>query len=261
MARSAEWDAATYHRIADPQWIWGQEVLSRLPLVGDETVLDLGCGSGRLTALLADRVPEGRVIGVDRSARMLAEAARQRAPEHAARLHLVRADLPALPLGSVADAVFSNATFHWIADQAALFREIGRVLRPGARLVAQCGGLGNLATLHERAARHTTGEEMAPRLAGWRPSWHFSDPPTTRRHLEAAGFRDIEVALEPRPTHFAGENAYRAFVEHVVMREWLARLDDATLVEALLDRMCADAARDTPPWTLDYVRLNLSAMR
>jgi trans-aconitate methyltransferase len=261
VARSAEWDAATYHRIADPQWIWGQEVLARLPLAGDETVLDLGCGSGRLTALLADRVPEGHVIGVDRSARMLAEAARQRAPGHAARLHLVHADLAALPFAPKADAAFSSATFHWVANQAALFREIASALRPGGRLVAQCGGVGNLATLLERTERHTATPEMAPRLAGWHASWHFVDPPTMRQHLAAAGFRDIEVALEPRPTHFAGENAYRAFVQYVVLREQLARLDDATLVEALLDRLCAEAARDTPPWTLDYVRLNLSATR
>jgi trans-aconitate methyltransferase len=261
VARSAEWDAATYHRIADPQWTWGQEVLTRLPLAGDETVLDLGCGSGRLTALLAERVPMGRAFGVDRSATMLAEAARRRAPEHATRLHFVHADLLALPFAATADAAFSTATFHWVADHAALFREIAGALRPGARLVAQCGGFGNLATLLARTDRHTTDPDMAARLAGWRPSWHFADPPATHGHVQAAGFHDIEVALEPRPTHFAGENAYRAFVEHVVLRESLARLDDPTLVEALLDRLCADAARDTPPWTLDYVRLNVSATR
>ena len=143
-ASPKEWDAATYHRVADPQFNWGVRVLERLPLAGDETVIDAGCGSGRLTELLLERLPRGRVIALDRSSNML-EAVRGRLlPRHAGRLELMEADLGALSLEGVADAVFSTATFHWVLDHRALFGGLRRALRPGGRLVAQCGGAGNL---------------------------------------------------------------------------------------------------------------------
>ena len=125
-------------------------VLDRAPLDGQERVLDVGCGTGRITRLIADRLTTGRVIGVDRSPQMLAEAALGLSDLPAARVGLVRASATALPFSGQADLVFSTATFHWIADHDALFRSVARALRPGGWLVAQCGGGPNLARIHGR---------------------------------------------------------------------------------------------------------------
>src|SRR4051795_8994416 len=110
MPETRSWDGAAYDRLSTPMEQLGREVMERLELRGDETVLDAGCGSGRLTQLLVERLPEGRVIGVDASASMI-EAARGRLGDAA---ELVVADLATLDLDEQVDAVFSTATFHWI---------------------------------------------------------------------------------------------------------------------------------------------------
>src|SRR3954451_13007701 len=148
MPGTRSWDGAEYDRLSTPMERLGREVLDRLELRGDETVLDAGCGSGRLTELLVERVPDGRVIGIDASASMI-DAARERlGPGADVRV----ADLVGLDLGGeTVDVVFSTATFHWIADHDALFASLRGVLRPGGRLVAQCGGAGNIASIHAAA--------------------------------------------------------------------------------------------------------------
>src|SRR5438045_5843592 len=137
-ALPGDWNANAYDRVADPQARWGATVLERLPLDGDERVLDAGCGTGRVTALLLERLPRGRVVALDGSPSMIEEARRRFAGD--ARVELVTADLARpLPLAAAVDAVLSTATFHWIADHGALFRNLAAVLRPGGRLCAQCG--------------------------------------------------------------------------------------------------------------------------
>jgi trans-aconitate 2-methyltransferase len=147
MSGSRDWDAATYDRIADPMTRWGGTVLERLPLTGDETVLDAGCGSGRVTELLAEALPRGRVIALDGSPAMLGEA-RVRLARFGEQVEYVLADLRRpLPLSAPVDAILSTATFHWVPDHAALFANLAAVLRPGGRLVGQCGGAGNIASI------------------------------------------------------------------------------------------------------------------
>jgi SAM-dependent methyltransferase len=89
-----EWNAETYHRVSDPQWHWGLAVLNRLRLAGDELALDVGCGTGRLTEVLARRLPRGRVIGVDLSANMLAAARQHLDAAAPGRVLLTQADPP-----------------------------------------------------------------------------------------------------------------------------------------------------------------------
>src|SRR5687767_4911250 len=144
---SRDWDARTYDRVADPMTRWGSTVLDRLPLRGDEWVLDAGCGTGRVTEGLAERLPRGRVVALDGSASMV-EAARERLARFGDRIEYVVADLGApLPIVGRVDAVLSTATFHWVPDHDALFANLAAVLRAGGWLAAQCGGAGNIASI------------------------------------------------------------------------------------------------------------------
>ena len=127
MTIAREWDGATYDRISGPMEAMGLEVLARLELRGDETVVDAGCGSGRITAALLERLPSGHVIGVDGAPSMI-EAARERLGERA-NLELRVADLCELELDEPADAILSTATFHWIKDHAQLFGRLRAALR------------------------------------------------------------------------------------------------------------------------------------
>ncbi len=256
---TSEWNAAEYHRVSDPQFQWGQIVLQRLRLGGDERVIDAGCGTGRLTRELVARVPRGRVIGLDASAPMLAEA-RKHLHGCEPPVQLVQAKLPAIPMTGWADVVFSTATFHWVADHAALFANIHAALRPGGRLHAQCGGKGNLADARRPAEDVMRSQPFARWFEAWMPVWEFAGADTTAERLRTAGFTDVVTTLEPSPIVFNDEAAYRTFVATVVFRLHLAALPPE-LRPRFLDEVVARVARLPQQFTLDYVRLNADARR
>lgn len=255
-----EWDAATYHVISNPQLAWGLRVLERLTLRGDELVLDAGCGSGRLSAALLDRIPTGRLIAVDRSENMLSEA-RKNLPAFGERVSYLQTDLTELVSPEPADVVFSNATFHWVLDHPTLFRRIFEALRPGGRLHAQCGGAGNLVQIHAFAEEVRHDPAFSKWFAGWSEPWEFASAELTRERLLAAGFVEVDTSHEDAPTPFDGAASYRQFIASVVLRLDLARLPDDATRSAFLDDVVAKAGRASPPYTLDYRRLNLSARR
>ena len=131
-----DWDAATYQRLSAPLEAMGGDVLWRLRLDGDETVLDAGCGTGRVTAVLAERLPRGRVIAVDGSPAMVAEA-RKRLPD---TVEVLEQDLLELAVDEPVDAIVSTATFHWIGDHDRLFARLQKALiAHGCRFAAVVG--------------------------------------------------------------------------------------------------------------------------
>ncbi len=249
-ARPRDWDAATYDRVADPQEAWGREVLDRLDLRGDETVLDAGCGSGRVTALLLERLPRGRVIGVDASPAMI-ERARERLGE---RAELVVRDLLELDLDAEVDAIFSSATFHWIRDHARLFERLAAAMRPGGRMEAQCGGIGNVAEFIRTVDAVSGDERFAAYLRGVHDAWNFASPEDTEVRLKRAGLVDVSCWLEPRPEAPADA---RGYLESVCLGPHLERMPEE-LREPFVTAVLESQMR---PLTLDYVRLNLSATR
>ena len=256
-----EWNAATYHRVSAPQFAWGQAVLDRLPLRGDETVLDVGCGTGRLTALVLGRLPHGRAVGVDLSANMLATARRELSPDHRDRAAFVRASADVLPFAGSADAIFSTATFHWVLDHPRLFASLFRALRPGGRLVAQCGGAGNLHRHHVRATALMSSPVFAPFYTGWREPWEFADADTTRARLVAAGFVDVAARVTPAPVVLPDRAAFVEFVTNVVFRPHLAYLPDDATRRAFVDALADESAADPIPFELDYRRLDFDGRR
>src|SRR5947207_11387412 len=120
-APGAEWDARAYHRLSNPMQTWGEAIVERLSLRGDETALDLGCGDGRLTQFLLRRLPRGHVIAVDRSANMLQAARERLSPEFGGRVSYVQRSLELIDYSNEIDLAFSNAAFHWIKDHPKLF--------------------------------------------------------------------------------------------------------------------------------------------
>ncbi|MGH2718219.1 MAG: class I SAM-dependent methyltransferase [Actinomycetota bacterium] len=243
-----DWDASTYDRIADPQARWGAPVVSWLDLQGHETVLDAGCGTGRVTEAVLARLPRGRLIGLDGSAAMLTEARRRLAAQRD-RLWLFAADLAVpLPLapGSL-DAIISTATFHWITDHQALFRHLAEVLKPGGQLAAQCGGAGNIDSVRAALRRVTGGTAD-------RGQWDFSTPEQAQERLERAGFVGVESWLTREPTHYTDRAALESFLKTVVLWPFL---EDQPSSEQ--DAFVARVADALPAMTLDYVRLNLRA--
>lgn len=253
----SDWNAEVYHRVSEPQFRWGLKVLDALDLRGDETVLDAGCGSGRLTELLVERLPRGHVIAADLSEAMLARA-RATLARFGPRVSFRAVDLADLRLQDACDVVFSTATFHWVLDHPALFRGLHRALRPGGRLHAQCGGEGNLARFHALALGVAGQAPYAPHLAAVGNLWNFAGVGETRERLRAAGFAPTVLELVPAPTPFASRGAFREFIDAVVLRHFVALLP-AELKDPFLDAVCDASERSPEPHQLDYVRLELRA--
>jgi trans-aconitate 2-methyltransferase len=249
MPEVRSWSGAEYDRLSTPMEAMGREVLGRLSLDGDETVIDAGCGSGRVTEALIARLPRGRVIGVDASASMI-DAARERLGDRA-ELHV--ADLVSFDLGVEADAILSTATFHWIADHDALFARLRAHLRDGGHLVAQCGGQGNIASVHAAAREAMADAPFAPHFDGWKGPWNFATPEQTEERLAAAGFAEAKAWLQPRPVTPDDPHAY---LREINLGAHLGRLPDdlkSAFVDDVIDRLGG------PPITIDYVRLNIDA--
>jgi trans-aconitate 2-methyltransferase len=243
-----EWDAETYDAVSDPQFSWGMEVLERLELRGDETTLDAGCGSGRVTAELIKRLPEGRVIAADGSEAMIAKAKERLG---AGASYLVT-DLSELELDEPVDLIFSTATFHWILDHDRLFERLRAALRPDGRLVAQCGGQGNVAEHAKAIAKVAARPEFASHFGGATGMWNFAAPEETEPRLRNAGFSAARCWLEPKPV--TPERPLE-FTSTVTLGPLLAQLPEGLrrpFAEAILEE-------SEKPLTLDYVRLNIEA--
>ncbi|HEV3221217.1 MAG TPA: methyltransferase domain-containing protein [Candidatus Acidoferrales bacterium] len=258
---SREWDAALYHQISTPQVSWGKKVLARISLRGDETVLDAGCGTGRLTRDLLEALPCGRAAAVDLSQNMLDAARAYLEPDFGGRVEFVCCDLLDMPFERRFDGIFSTASFHWVLDHDRLFRSLHRGLRPGAWLCAQCGGGSNLARLLGRVHTLIIAQPFAQYFAGYTFPWEFSDAETAASRMRRAGFEEIETSLEEAPTKFPNAQEFQQFVETVVLRNHLDRIPDRALRGQFLAELTRQAAADNPPFLLDYWRLNLQGRK
>lgn len=250
LARTRDWDGAAYDRISAPQEEWARSVLERLPLRGDETVIDAGCGSGRVTRLLLDRLPHGHVIAVDAAPSMTAQARENLDP----RAIVITSDLIDLRVEEPADAAFSNAVFHWVPDHDAMFARLHDSLKAGAPLVAQCGGEGNIEDFHRVAREVGERDPYRPYLAEWAGPWNFASAEQTAERLERAGFEEVKTWLEPSAVT-PPEPA--TFVRVVCLGHHLESLPPE-LRQAYADDVMQACGE---PIELGYVRLNIQARR
>jgi trans-aconitate 2-methyltransferase len=243
-----EWDASTYDSLDLPHKRWGRGVLDRLRLKGDETVLELGCGSGRDTELLLAALPRGRVVAVDGSLQML-ERLRERLGEPDGRLQVLHRDLrEPFDLGGPFDAVMSVATFHWLPDHQHVFNELARVVRAGGRLSIDAGGHGSITAFLQAVG--SVREDDNARF------WNFADIPETRARLRSAGFPENAVRLEADDARLEDRTQLEAFVATVMLAPQLRELPNderVPFVKAVCDQL------DEP--VIDYVRLQIEAIR
>lgn len=201
-----------------------------------------------MTAELADRLPRGRVIAVDGSEAMVAKAKERLGERAECRV----SDLLELQLDRPVDLVFSTATLHWIHDHDRLFERLRAALRPGGRLVAQCGGEGNVAAHAEAIGAVAARPDYQPHLAQAQGLWNFASAEETATRLEAAGFADVRCWLQPKPVQPENPLAFLSTVTLGPILDQLPAEKRQPFAEAVLERHEA-------PLVLDYVRLNIEA--
>jgi trans-aconitate 2-methyltransferase len=247
---AAQWSGSHYDSVSDPQFRWGVDILSRLGDVGSGAVLDAGCGSGRVTEVLCGLQSEADVIAGDISPTMLEEA-EKRLARFGPRVRYLRVDLNGdlAALSGLAPfaAVVSTGTLHWVTDHDRFYRSIFAMLRPGAPLVAQCGGEGSVESV--RLALEDLGVE-------WRGFNHYAGAADTARLLEQAGFEDVWTWLHPEPAEFEDRQTLVDYLLGGVLAPYVARREAGErreIAEAVADRL------ESP--VVDFVRLNILARR
>jgi trans-aconitate methyltransferase len=247
------WNPRLYNERAAFVTEAGQDLVELLAPQPGERVLDLGCGTGELTAAIAAR---GAVVtGLDFSEDML-RPARERHPA----LTFAAGDAQSLTYAGAFDAVFSNAALHWMPRMDDVVAGVARSLTRPGRFVAELGGAGNTATVLRalRAVLPSLGEDPERHIP-----WTFPSPATYAAVLERHGFRVRYLTHFDRPSRMMGEEGLRTwltlFGERLLRslgerREtFFARMEEAC--RAALYRHDADG----PRWDIDYVRLRFLA--
>jgi trans-aconitate methyltransferase len=207
-----QWDAGDYSGNSSGQLRWGLELLDRLSFRGDERVLDVGCGDGRITAEIATRVPKGSVVGVDKSEEMICFAESHFSKQAFPNLTFEVRDACHFNFRKEFDVVFSNAALHWIRDHSTLLRGIRGCLRPGGRILAQMGGKGNAEGILRVARKVIARKEWCPYFEDFHVPYAFYGLSEYRRWLRAAGLRVDRIELIPKEMFHEGRSGLSGWI-------------------------------------------------
>lgn len=253
-----EWNAASYETLANPMTRWGEEFLTKLKLRGDESAIDAGCGTGRVTEKLLKRLPEGRILAVDGS-RAMVEAAKERFAGDE-RVSFSRQDLLELSVSEPVDLIFSTATFHWIPDHERLFERLAAALKPGGLLAAQCGGKGNISRVRDATDRVMKDSRFRSHFENWNESKEYASAEVTKVRLRKAGFEETEAWLHEEPTEFDSVEKLAAYLATIILRGHVEALPEGER-DAFALAVAEEMAAQDGPLLADYVRLNILARR
>jgi len=257
-----DWDARDYVAHSAAQQEWARELIAKLRLRGDEEVLDIGCGDGRATALIAERLPKGSVLGVDKSASMIALAVEQFPPAARANLTFRQMDATRLELPCTFDVAFSTAALHWVNDHEAVLRGVRGSLRPGGRLLFQMGGRGNVAEAFAVVDEVVARPRWRDFFTGFVPPYHLYSPKEYEEWLPRAGFCVARAELLPKDMRHADRGAFVGwlrttwfpYTDRLPVGRRDAFLDDVALAYAAAHPPDADGA-----YHVRVVRLEVEA--
>jgi trans-aconitate 2-methyltransferase len=207
-----KWDAVDYARSSTVQQIWARELIAKLDLQGNEYLLDLGCGDGKVTAEIASKLPNGTVVGVDNSPEMI-ELAQSRFSENEFQntsFHI--ADALNLNFNNEFDVVFSNAVLHWVADHSSVLRGVADALKPGGRILFQMGGRGNALQVHIAMDKICALPEWSDKFIGFQFPYSFYGTDEYRKWLLEAGLTPVRVELIPKDAAHVDRSAFEAWL-------------------------------------------------
>jgi trans-aconitate 2-methyltransferase len=215
VSQPAKWNAADYAANSTVQQSWARELIAKLNLRGDEKILDVGCGDGKITAEIARHLPKGFIAGADASAEMIAFAKKTFPAGKNHNLKFQACDarkITAKKFSEKFDVIFSNAALHWVDDHGKFLRGASSVLKTGGRLVVSCGGKGNAQDVFV-ALR----PEM--RLKRWREffkkmptPYFFYSPEDYKKWLQKFYFKIKKIKLAPKDAAYEGENGFATWL-------------------------------------------------
>lgn len=259
-----EWNPDDYEKHSSAQKTWGEALIAKLRLSGDEHVLDIGCGDGALTVEIAARLPRGSVTGIDRSADMIAYAQSRYPRSGYPNCRFACIDAQEIAYESEFDIAFSNAALHWVPEQDRVLAGVSRALTAGGRILFQMGGQGNVADFFAVADLVTAEYPWKKYFAGFSPTWRFCSDREYAGLLHTAGFEPVRADL--LTVDMVHQNRYE--LEGWIRTTWLPfleRLPDCKkeeFITELADRYLAFHPPDTDGRThVKMVRLEVEAVK
>jgi trans-aconitate methyltransferase len=206
------WNAEDYAQHSSAQQTWARELIAKLRLQGDERVLDLGCGDGKVTVAIAQQLPKGRVVGVDNSAAMIQLAQQQYPPDAFPNVEFCQMDARQLTFDMAFTLVFSNAVLHWIDDHPAVLRGLYQSLQPGGYMLLQMGGQGNAADIIQAFETVISQAEWASYFQGFRLPYTFYGVEHYLRWLPEVGFDPLRIELLTKTMTHAGADGLAGWI-------------------------------------------------
>jgi trans-aconitate methyltransferase len=209
--KSAKWNPADYAANSAAQHAWARELIARLELRGDEQVLDVGCGDGRVTAEIACVLKSGGITGIDSSRQMIEFACKTFPRAKHPNLDFQVMDARCIGLERKFDVVFSSSVLHWVDDHPAFLRGAASVLRPGGRLLVSCGGKGNAQDVFlalRPELRHKRWSKFFRKLE---KPYFFHAPGDYQKWLPKFGFVSRHIGLAPKDAVYEGPDKFVAW--------------------------------------------------
>lgn len=207
-----EWNADEYAKYSSGQEKWAKELLAKLELNGNEAVLDLGCGDGRITVEIADMVQNGSVIGVDNSEEMIKLAKERYPAETYNNLSFEVMDAKELKFTGKFNVVFSNAALHWVDDHRKVLEGINRSLKPGGRFLIQTGGTGNAAAGFEIIELMSAVDKWRSYLKDAKSPYNFFSDKDYEELVPDTGFKPLRIELLKKDMVHEGIEAFKGFI-------------------------------------------------
>jgi trans-aconitate 2-methyltransferase len=253
-------DAQTYDKVSsNVQLEWGRKLLEKRRWIGNEIVVDAGAGSGNLTKILADKVPQGHLYAVDADSKMVQQAKSNLSS--CRNVQVISSSMDKVSLPTEVDVIFSNSALHWILNQEGVFLHFWQLLKPNGELLIQYGGHGNLERPISVIFKIMQSEQFKEQFANWKQSWYFPKPDETERLLQKVGFKEIQVDLSSQITSFPDRLSFATFVRTVIMKPFLGYLPDANRKEQFIESFCNAFEGHGWPWSLEFMRLTISARK
>jgi trans-aconitate 2-methyltransferase len=255
------WDAKTYDKVSsNVQLEWGRKLIEKRKWIGNEIVMDAGAGSGNLTKILADKVPQGLIYAVDDDPNMV-EQAKSNLSSYK-NVQVIHSSMDKVNLPTKVDVIFSNAALHWVLAQESVFSHFWQLLKPnGGELLIEYGGHGNVERAVSVIFKLMRSNQFKAHFVNWKQSWYFPKPDEIEIMLKRSRFRDIQVNLSKRTTSFSDRGEFAIFVKAVIMKPFLGYLPDAKKKEEFLDAFLKEIELSGWKWSLDYVRLGIFARK
>jgi trans-aconitate 2-methyltransferase len=272
------WDALTYDQVSRlVQYKWGQQVIKWRKWLGNEVVMDAGCGSGLLTKQLAKQVPRGKIYAVDTDSNMIKQAKNNL--KSFDNVEIIQSSFTDVKLPRKLDVIFSNSALHWVLDHRKAFRNFWEMLKRmnnnsnsnSGQLLIQCGGYGNLQEIISILEQIARLDQFKGHFADWKQQWYFAKAEDTSKLLREIGYVNTRVYYSDDGVTLPNQRIYSKFVKTVVMKPYLDHLSshkddyDTDELKDLFLKLFLDEVEKyssdvvKKPWSLDFVRLNIIA--